>query len=258
MGYISLSAYLSKPDESMGSLQRDEKGYYLVNLGVLNGFNEHGVFYRVRDINALFKNPNSCFSKRLEGGYLTGEANHPDKTANMSDQDYYYRSLQIRVENTSHHIRAIELKEIPAEKQVPGAGPTMRVMGWVAPTGTHGEALRSFLDNPEQNAAFSIRCVTAKPVQENGFVIKDILEIITWDWVDIPGIKKANKWSTISKESIDYFKDVDIDLDKVEEDSKFLVLSKENNDIMSSHEAIKKSLTRHNSVSSHNDILFNW
>ena len=255
MSQISLSAYLSKPDESLGQLQRDEKGYYLVNLGVLNGFNERGEFYRVRDINALLKG-DSVFSKRLEGGYLTGEANHPDKTSNMSDQDYYYRSLQIRVENTSHHIRAIELKEIPGEKSIPGAGPTVRVMGWIAPSGTHGEALRSFLDNPEQNAAFSIRCVTSKPIQENGYIVKDILEMITWDWVDIPGIKKANKWSSIAKENM--FNDIDIDLDSIEMDNKFKLLSKENSDIIVSHEAIKKSLNRHNNILNNNDVLFNW
>lgn len=257
MSHISLSAYLTKPDINQGQLERDEKGYYLVNLGVLNGFNEQGVFYRVRDINALFNN-DSIFKKRLEGGYLTGEANHPEQTSNMSDQDYYYRSLQIRVENTSHHIRSIELKELPAEKTIPGAGPSMRVLGWIAPSGTHGAALKSFLDNPEQNAAFSIRCVTTKPTQLNGYVVKDILQIITWDWVDIPGISKANKWSTIAKENGLLFKDVDVDIEQIELDNKFQILSKENSDIVISHETIKKSFNKHSSVLNTHDVLFNW
>lgn len=199
---ISLNNIVTKPAEGNGQLEKDDKGYYKVNLGGFNVFNLHNEFYRVKDLNAILNNKSSVFYKRLHQGYLAGEAEHPKKKPGMTPAEFYYRNLQISLENTSHHVRSdLEVIELDTPCNVPGAGKPVRIQGWIKPAGKHAQALQSFLDNPEMNTAFSIRAVTTPPQTIGGYVVKDVIEIITWDWVDIPGIFAANKWSTIAKEN---------------------------------------------------------
>lgn len=216
----------------VGNLQKDDKGYYLVNLGGFNIFNRKNEFYRVTDMNKILNNKDSVFYKRLHEGYLIGEAEHPSMQPGMSNIDFYYRNLRLDLTNSAFHVRPdIETRPLNIPVKVPGAGQPVRVMGWIKPSGKHGAALQSMLDNPEQNVAFSIRCITANPKNIGGFIVKDVIEIITWDWVDIPGIFEANKWSTIAKES---YGDLEINLEEliISTDVVNTIVSHERDDVM--------------------------
>lgn len=224
---ISLNNVVTKPSVGNGYLEKDNNGYYKVNLGGFNIFNLHNEFYRVADLNKILNNPSTVFYKRLHGGYLNGEAEHPKMVPGMNQSQYYLRNLRIALENTSHHIRPeIEVVPLNTPCNVPGAGKPVRLLGWIKPSGKHGQALQSFLDNPHQNTAFSIRAITTPPATIGGYIVKDVVEIITWDWVDIPGIFAANKWSTIAKENYDvalesYIKENYYDIDVNVEDILF-------------------------------------
>lgn len=202
---ITLTSIVS-PTIKNGQLEKDDKGYYLVNLGGFNIFNRHNEFYRVNDIDKLLKDERggaNLFLIRMKEGYLTGEAGHPVYKAGMSPADWFSRNVRLDVTNVSHHIRDVFVERLNEAPIIPGSGPAYRIKGWVKPSGKHGAALQSVLDNPDMNVAFSIRCLT-KDTTVNGYKVRDVKEIITWDWVDVPGISKANKWSTIAHETINY------------------------------------------------------
>lgn len=266
---ISLNNVVTKPSIGNGYLEKDNNGYYKVNLGGFNVFNLHNEFYRVKDLNALINDPKKVFYKRLHGGYLNGEAEHPKMTPGMNPNHYYLRNLRIALENTSHHIRSdLEIVSLNTPCNVPGAGKPVRVLGWIKPSGKHGQALQSFLDNPHQNTAFSIRAITTPPVTIGGYVVKDVVEIITWDWVDIPGIFQANKWSTIAKENYDIalesylkenYSDVDIRVEEIlyPEEDFITSLSFEDAHVQELNRSILNTI-KNNMVENKKDVLYKW
>lgn len=252
---LSINNIISTESASAtNTLERDENGYYKINLGGFNIFNHKNEFYRVKDLNALLNNKNSVFYKRLHNGYLLGEAEHPKMKPGMTSSEYYFRNLTIQLDNTSHHIRPeIELRDINEPVKIPGAGRPVRVLGWIKPSGKHGAALQSMLDNPHQNVAFSIRAITTPPTNIGGYVVKDVIEIITWDWVDVPGITAANKWSTIAKESYDYGHDVLIE--DIIVDAKSNTTISTESDIQALHKDIINKVQFENKISNVNPIL---
>ena len=192
----------------------DDKGYYYVTLGAFNCFNSAGAFYLADGVKDLIENQSNLFAKRIANGYLTGEMGHPSFQPGMSHNDYLIRNLRIEQGNISHHIRSVELIPTDEDSGLPGKGKIIKVMGWVKPTGEKGQFLKEALDNPEMNVAFSIRSLTNDtPVQ--GVMIKKIVQIVTWDWVVEPGIKCANKFSTLAMESFDLLTINVVDLEKI-------------------------------------------
>lgn len=185
------------------TLEKDEDGYYTVNLGGFNIFNESGQYYRHKDPIKLISDPRNgenLFYKRLTGGYLIGEFDHPREEPNMSALDYYIRNLRLAQECAAFHIKEVNLVNLKETPKIPDSGPAVRVIGKIKPSGQYGAGLQSMLDNPSQNVAFSIRAVT-KESRMGNTTIRDVVDIITWDFVNVPGIRAANKWSTIAKES---------------------------------------------------------
>ena len=213
-------------------VKQDENGYYYVTLGALNCFNSSGAYYVADGVKDLIENESNLFAKRLANGYLNGEMGHPSFIPGMSHNDFLIRNLKIEQSNISHHIRSVELIPTDEDSGLPGGGKIIKVMGWVKPAGEKGAFLKEALDNPDQNVAFSVRSLTNdKPVK--GVIIKKIMQIVTWDWVVEPGIKCANKWSTMSMESADLMTINIADIEKVvSENLKYGIgLEADNNDI---------------------------
>lgn len=188
-----------KTHDGNKNLEKDEHGYYKVTLGGLNTYNSAGEYYIADGVKELVETPSSMLCRRLKAGYLNGEMGHPSLQPGMSKTDYYIRNMKIEQSNISHHIKQIEFVPDPKSNFI-------RIMGWVKPAGPHGALLQQALDNPDQNVAFSIRSFTDNTYTQTGKVIKQIKEIITWDWVLEPGIKEANSWNTLSMESLDLCK----------------------------------------------------
>jgi hypothetical protein len=125
----------------------------------------------------------------------------------MTTAQYYARNLRIDLENVSHTIKKLALRKTNIPCGLPGRGNQVAVDGWVKPSGVKGDGLQKELDDPDANVAFSIRCFTQN-TNVNGVTEKEVMQIITWDWVLEPGIKSANKFDrlndkTIAVESLD-------------------------------------------------------
>lgn len=182
-----------------GILKCDADGYYpgLV-LGALNHFNSQGKYYPLGPAKALFET-SSPFMRRVHSGNLRGECGHPRRGNSASERDFILRLNDIYEPNVSHHIRKVWLEEGTQDEQ---GRPIVLILGDVKPAGPRGPALKAALDNPSEDVCFSIRCFTSDyPV--GGTWYKAIREIVTWDWVNEPGISAAHKWRAPTLESIE-------------------------------------------------------
>lgn len=227
-------------------LQKDENGYYKVILGALNCRNSSGEFYIAEGVKELMQDSTSLIYKRLQSGYLVGEMGHPQFQPGMTKADYIMRMFRIAQDNTSHHIKSVEFQ--------PGANGMVKMLGWVKPAGPKGDLLKESLDNTDRNTAFSIRSITGDYV-EKGQTIKKILQIITWDWVELPGIQTANAWDTISTESLDIIKFNSKDLETLARALKTENLGVEDNNIVSAIQSLNNTF-RYEQNS--NDFLNRW
>ena len=184
-------------------IKKDDKGYYFITLGAFNAYNRSGAFYLMDGVRDLVENKSSSLNRRIRDGYLKGEAGHPNYESGMSKVEFYERNLKIEQTRISHHIRDIVFTDTKTPCGMPGKGNIVLVQAWLKPDGPMGDALKKSLDDPEQNVAFSIRCFT-KDTMQGGTIIKEVVQIVTWDWVVEPGMKMANKFDTLNLESLDF------------------------------------------------------
>ena len=196
MASTPITFSITKAHDTNKKIEQDENGYYYVTLGAINSYNSQGMFYIADGVKELVEDQSTLFTRRLKSGYLNGELGHPDLLPGMTNDEFINRNLVIDISNVSHHIRSVEFvpTNIPSGK--PGAGNVIKIMGWVKPSGAKGDILKQSLDNPDQNTAFSIRCLTYDDTTVTP-ATKKIIQIITWDFVIEPGIKYANSWSTL-------------------------------------------------------------
>lgn len=186
-------------------LETDDRGYYKITLGALNVFNSANEYYKLDDnVKKLFTEDSSVLLRRIKSGSLKSEVGHPKLIPGMTRNDYFARNLRIEETNICAHIRDIMLEETDIDSGYGDGDKVVLVTGWVAPSGVHGEALKNDLENPDVNVAFSIRSFT-KNKMIGGTVVKYIGQVVTWDWVNEPGINHATKWKTIGIESADKF-----------------------------------------------------
>jgi hypothetical protein len=190
-------------------------GYYKINLGAVNSFNESGEFYLKDGVEDILFGNDSAFAKTISNGYLTGEADHPSKESGMNKQDFLNRILRIDKARTSHSIREIGLKDSGIPCGITGKGNQILIEGWVKPLMVDKFPLKERLDDPYANVSFSIRALTINKTVVN-ILYKKIVKIVTWDWVTEPGIRIANKMDKLSLESIDL---CTIDIDNLKDDA---------------------------------------
>ena len=192
-----------KANEQNASLKKDSNGYYYVTLGALNTFNSANEFYALtQNVKDLFTKDSSVLMRRLKAGYLKGEVGHPKLEPGMSREQFFSRNMRIDERNVCVHIKEIVLEETDIDSGYGDGSKVVIVSGWVKPSGPHADALERDLENPDVNVAFSIRSFTSNKMV-NGVLVKEIAQVITWDWVTEPGIAKANKWTKLGIESRD-------------------------------------------------------
>ena len=234
-------------------IKKDDKGYYFITLGAFNAYNRSGAFYLMDGVRDLVENKSSSLNRRIRDGYLKGEAGHPNYETGMSKVEFYERNLKIEQTRISHHIRDIVFTDTKTPCGMPGKGNIVLVQAWLKPDGPMGDALKKSLDDPEQNVAFSIRCFT-KDEMVNGTVIKQVVQIVTWDWVVEPGMKMANKFDTLNLESLDF---TPISLRSLREYNNELSISTEAADINVTLDDIERNITKHE-INTHNSVLAHW
>ena len=234
-------------------IKKDDKGYYFITLGAFNAYNRSGAFYLMDGVRDLVENKSSSLNRRIRDGYLKGEAGHPNYETGMSKVEFYERNLKIEQTRISHHIRDIVFTDTKTPCGMPGKGNIVLVQAWLKPDGLMGDALKKSLDDPEQNVAFSIRCFT-KDEMVNGTVIKQVVQIVTWDWVVEPGMKMANKFDTLNLESLDF---TPISLRSLREYNNELSISTEAADINVMLDDIERNINKHD-INTNNSVLAHW
>lgn len=189
-----------------GTLKCDADGYFQVVLGALNTYNSGGQYYPAGPAQGLFAS-SSAFMRRVTGGNLRGECGHPRKQVGESDREYAIRLNDIYEPNVSHHIRKVWLEEGHRDE---AGRPIILIMGEVRPCGPRGPALKEALENRFEDVCFSIRAFTFDtPIM--GVMQKHLRQIVTWDWVNEPGISAAHKWRAPTLES---FQDTEFSLSR--------------------------------------------
>jgi len=183
----------------VGNLKMDANGYRLITLGALNVFNSAGQFYEYEGAKELFTSSSSLM-RRIGRGVLKAECGHPKKEVGMSDDAFARRCLSIYESETCAHIKEVYL-DFDNVKDEKGQ-PVIAIMGWVKASGVKGDFLERSLANPDENVCFSIRAFT-DDYRDKGIVKRILREIVTWDYVNEPGIAFAEKFKSPALELYD-------------------------------------------------------
>lgn len=182
----------------IGSIKPDANGYYEMVLGAFDVHNSGGAFYPLEPFKNLLLS-SSNLVRRIKDRALRSEYGHPRKDS-LTPAEFLARVLDIREQLTCNHIMSIDLDEnrvIDKEtnKKIHA------VVGLIYPSGPYGEVLTKQLQNPEESVSFSIRSITNDRYDSTGTLIKEIKEVVTWDYVNEPGISYAKKGYSPALES---------------------------------------------------------
>ena len=174
-----------------GSLKCDADGYYNVVLGALDYYNSSGAFYAYEPAKKLF-DQSSTLQRRITKGVLRGECGHPKFQPGQSKKDFMMRVLSIEEQSVSHHISEVTIDETTVKDKA--GRPVVTIMGRIKPCGPMGDGLAASLENDKENVCFSIRSLTDDIMDARGRHVKNLVEVITWDYVNECGIDIANKY----------------------------------------------------------------
>lgn len=183
----------------VGELKKNERGYFTVVIGALNMFNSAGMYYRADAAKHFFEESNS-FMRRVKRGALRGEYGHPRRDAGMSMQAYYARLLQIHEDKVCVHFASVWL-DFDNYKDDQGR-PIVAILAEITPNGPLGYVLEKQLLNPAENVCFSIRSFTDDKM-ERGVINRYIQQIVTFDYVNEPGMAVAEKYNSPALEGLE-------------------------------------------------------
>lgn len=183
----------------VGNLKKDADGYYQVVVGALNVFNSAGQFYVYEQAKELFQS-SSQLMRRVNKGALRGEYGHPKMLPGMTNDQFAHRVMSIYEENVCCHFKDITL-DFDSVKDEHGK-PVIAIIGTMTSSGPNGPALEKSLQNPNENVCFSIRSFT-DDYREAGLTKRVLKTIVTWDYVNEPGIAVAEKFKAPSLESLE-------------------------------------------------------
>lgn len=186
-----------------GEIKPDKDGYYELVVGGLNTFNNSGAwYYTIEGCRELF-GPGSLLHRRIANGCLRAEVNHPRQKPGERDDAFMSRLLDIDMNNVCAHFKDIWLDENFGKNNPFHKNPGLvAIMAKVKPVDPKGSILKQALENPHENACFSIRAL-ADEAYRQGKRIRVLKEIVTIDYVGEGGILAASKWDSPACESID-------------------------------------------------------
>lgn len=204
-GTIKFSSEILLNKGKTGLLSPDADGYYELIIGGINCFNSCGEYYAMaKSVEDLFKS-SSTFMRKVKSGKLYGELEHPEFTQGMDKDSFIRRIYHIDGRNVICQFKDIWLDLDFGKKHPEYNNPDLiAIMAKVIPHGVHEKILRDSLTNKFINPCFSIRSITNN-YYHKGTMIKEIDDIITFDYVSEGGIAIANKWDSPALESRDSF-----------------------------------------------------
>lgn len=182
----------------VGELKKTDDGYYIVVLGALDVFNSAGAYYPYDSAKDVFKESSSLM-RRVANGALRGEYGHPKRQPNQSLREFVDRVLQIDEKNVAFHVRKVTV-DFTSVKGEDGR-PVIALIGEIKPAGPYAHVLEKQLENPSENVCFSIRSLTDDTFVA-GKLYKHIRTVVTWDYVNEPGISVATKWKSPALEGL--------------------------------------------------------
>jgi len=178
----------------------DKNGYYKVLVGCFNTYNRSGIFYRIKDPKSLLRNK-TILNRRITEGTLRSEEEHPDYKG-MDNKEIISRTIFLDSTKVCAHIKAIEMVDTGKTEQGWSGYNITEVYAWIKPTGPFGPTLKESFDNPDENVYFSVRSLV-KQSFIGTTIVRDVLDVSTWDHVYEGGIEKASQWNAAGIESID-------------------------------------------------------
>lgn len=179
-----------------GVLLPDEDGYYDVILGALEEPNSYGAIYKLQSAREIFS-PNSPFMRLVEKGMLFGEYGHPIRQPGMSDMDWMSRIHQVQEDKKSHHIKEIRIDEQAVDVK---GRKYIAIRGKVKPCGPYGKHIEEDMKTKGMPVSFSIRSLTNDTIV-SGVREKHLVTVVTWDYVNEPGLAQATKWNAPALEN---------------------------------------------------------
>ena len=180
-----------------GILTKDEHGYYSQPIGGLNVMNSAGMYYTYQGAKNLFEE-SSAFMRRVRRGALRGENGHPKRGERQSMDEFASRILTIDESRICVHWRDISLDFNNYTDQ--NGQPIVAIIGSFTPSGALGYVVEQAINNGFENSCFSIRSFT-EDYYVRGILNRDIKTIITFDFVNEPGIAHAEKYKSLTLES---------------------------------------------------------
>ncbi len=197
MNGFSLSCTALLGTNKAGTLKPDADGYYTVVLGALDVYNSMGAYYPEASARHLFEQSASLM-RRIASGNLRGEYGHPRLQPGMTPDDFVNRVRDIYEPNVCMHIRKVTVDY--TSFRGPDGRPVITILGEIRPSGPRGPALKEQLDNRFEDVCFSIRSLTHDDFR-GGRHNKHLKLIVTWDYVNEPGLAQAHKWNAPGLES---------------------------------------------------------
>ena len=184
-----------------GKLKPDAKGYYTVVLGGFETKNLHGDEYPLTAQAERLFHSSSQFMRQIEEGNLYGELGHPKRLPGESMMQFIKKCMLVNEDRCCMHIRRIYLdKENVKDKN----GKTIvAVIGEIRPQGQLGHVLKDILDNPDSNCCFSVRANTDDEKLPNGRERRSVKQIVTFDFVNDPGVVTSTKYKSPKLENAD-------------------------------------------------------
>lgn len=199
MNGFSLSCTALLGTNKAGTLKPDADGYYQVVLGALDVYNSGGAYYPEASAKHLFQQSSSLM-RRIASGNLRGEYGHPRFQPGMTPDDFVNRVRDIYEPHVCMHIRKVTVDYTSFRNE--RGQPVITIIGEVKPSGPMGPALEKQFQNKFEDVCFSIRSLTNDEFS-GGRVNKHIKLIVTWDYVNEPGLAQAHKWNAPGLESMD-------------------------------------------------------
>ena len=188
IGNYSVTTFPGK--NKLDKIQTDENGYRKIILGGFNLANESGIFYPLTNqVRSLYESDSSILRK-LRKGQCFSEVGHPN-ILNMPEHVAIQRLQQIDETNTCTHIKSISLESTKDEN----GDEVVLAYGWVKPDGAKYFVLEKGFENPDRDVAFSIRSF-ADMTTEGFKRVRKVFDVITYDYVNEPGIRRATKYNT--------------------------------------------------------------
>lgn len=188
----SLSAIRLSNSGKKGKLKDVGNGYREVVLGGLDVDNVHNQHYCLTDFAKAMFDTNGRLNIMARNGVLRSEYGHPYPEPGESPQLYMRRFLSINEKAVCAHQRKVWLQTGKDEH-----GKTVAlIMSHTGPCGPYASEMARHLDNPDENAYWSIRSQSDRDYTPEGKMMKSLRMVVGWDYVNIGGIPVANKYDT--------------------------------------------------------------